>query len=107
MNFAQMREYVKSGLTWASALFAIAAAVLWFMSARVTTPDSFSIHVVRSNSPFGQPLGQPLGATFVGTAHSADLVELANALRRQSKLSAYAAVCAAASAVAQAIALAL
>ena len=107
MNIAQVREYVKTGLTWVSALFAIVAAVLWFMSARVKTPESFSIHVVRSNSFIGQPIGQPIGATFIGTAHSADLVELANGLRRQSKLSAYAAVCAAASAVAQAITLAL
>jgi hypothetical protein len=62
----------------------------------------FSIHVVRANSPSGQPLGgDPMGGTYVGQAYSNDLVSLANALRRQSRLSAWAAICASASATFQ------
>ena len=74
-----------------SALFAIAAAVLWFVSAVVKTPTSFAIHVVR---PDQQPMGNPMGAIYVGQAYSEDLVSLANALKRQSKFSAWAAICA-------------
>ena len=93
---------IATALTALSALFAIAAALLWFVSAVVKTPDRFSIHVVRPDSFMGQPLGgDPLGGTYVGQAHSSDLVALANALRRQSKFSAWAAGCAGVSAILQ------
>ncbi len=93
-------------LTILSALFAIAAAALWFVSAVVKTPGRFSIHVVRPNGTMGQPLGgNPMGGTYVGQAYSSDLVELARALRRQSKFSAWAAGCAGISALLQAASL--
>ena len=93
-------------LTILSALFAIVAALLWFISAMVKTPESFSIHVARPNSFMGEPLGgNPLGGTYVGQAHSSDLVTLANALRRQSKFSAWVAGCAGISAIMQAASL--
>jgi hypothetical protein len=92
-----------TALTVFSALFAIAAALLWFVSAVVKTPNSFSIHVVRPDSSMGQPLGgNPQGGTYVGHAYSNDLVTLAKALRRQSKFSAWAAGCAGVSAILQA-----
>ena len=91
-------------LQFLSAVTAIAAAVLWFLSAIVKTPQRFFIHVVRADSPFGVPLGgNPIGATYVGEAHSEDLVNLATALRRQSRLSAYAALSAGISAAFQAV----
>lgn len=91
-----------STLTFLSAIFAIAAAALWFASAVIKTPERFAIHVVAPNSTMGQPLGgNPLGGTYVGQAQSGDLVNLAHALRRQSRLSAWAASCAGVSAVLQ------
>jgi hypothetical protein len=75
-----------------SAITAVVAAALWFVTARVTTPNSFSIFVARANGSFGKPLGDPLGGTYVGHAYSEDLNKLADALRRQSRLSAWAAV---------------
>ena len=79
-------------ITILSAMFAIAAAFLWFLSAVVKTPQSFAIHVVRSQE---QPLGgDPLDGTYVGYGYSNDIVSLAKALNRQSRLSAWAAICA-------------
>jgi uncharacterized protein YjfI (DUF2170 family) len=85
-------------LTILSALFAIAAAVLWFVSAVVKTPESFNIYVVR---PYGVMPLSPMGATYLGQGQSPDLVALAGALRRQSKFSALAAGCAGISALLQ------
>jgi hypothetical protein len=88
-----------SVLTILSALFAIAAAVLWIFSAVVKTPTNFAIHVVR---PIQPPMGvNPLEGTYVGQAYSRDLISLANALKRQSKFSAWAAICAGISALLQ------
>lgn len=83
-----------------SALFALAAALLWLMSAWVKTPKTFSIYVVRPNRPisFGAMSG-----TYMGHAHSEDLTTLADALKRQSRLSAWAAGCAAFSAALQGV----
>jgi uncharacterized protein YjfI (DUF2170 family) len=75
-------------LTILSALFAIAAAALWFVSAAVQTPNTFNIYVVR---PHGVMPLNPIGATYLGQGQSPDLVALASALRRQSKFSALAA----------------
>ena len=80
-----------SAITILSALFAFFAAVLWFVSGRVKTPTSFAIQVVRPHIP---PMGNSAGATYVGQAYSEDLSSLANALKRQSKFSAWAAICA-------------
>jgi hypothetical protein len=79
----------------ASAIAAVLAAALWLLSARVKTPRTFTIHVARAEGTMGQPFGGGgLGATYVGHAFSQDLLDLATALRRQSALSARAAVCA-------------
>ena len=88
-----------SAITILSALFAIFAAVLWFVSAVVKTPTSFGIYVVR---PFLPPM-DPLGATYIGQGYSEDLISLANALKRQSRFSAWAAICAGISAFLQAV----
>ncbi len=98
----QTLSIILSALSAASAL---AAAVLWFRSSIIKTPESFSIHVARADGIMGQPLGQPLGGTYVGNAYSKDLVTLANALRKQSSLSGWAAGFAAVSAILQAGAL--
>jgi len=72
-----------------SAICAIAAAVYWLRSALVNTPDGFAVHVSKPDGFMGQPLGGgPLHATFIGTAHSSDFQALAEALKKQSKLSA-------------------
>jgi hypothetical protein len=76
-----------------SALAGLAAAVLWFLSALVRTPENFAIHVAKANGMMGEPLGGgPFGGTYVGHAYSQDLIDLANALRRQSRLSGKAAI---------------
>jgi hypothetical protein len=93
-------------LTWGSILFAMAAAMLWWLSAIVKTPKSFAVHVVRPNDPMRLPLGgNPLGGAYVGNAYSKDFSVFTDALRRQSKLSALAAICAGVSAALQAVAL--
>ena len=84
-----------------SAAFAFAASALWLWSARIRTPERFSIHVVRGTSVMQQPMGGSIDAEFIGTAHSKDLVALASGLRRQSELSGWAAVCAALAAALQ------
>lgn len=87
-----------------TALMAIIASVLWFCSVKIKTPKTFSIHVVKADGFFGEPLGgNPLGGQYVGNAYSDDLINLANALKKQSKLSAYAAICAGISAISQAV----
>jgi len=92
------------GLQVASAIAAVLAAFLWFRSARVTTPSSFSIHVAKLD--FSPPLGM-LGAEYVGHGYGQDLTELGNALTVQSRFSGYAAIAAAISAILQAISLIL
>jgi len=88
-----------------SALFAFVAAGLWLMSARVKTPDTFSVHVSRPDA-FGQPLGgHPMFGEYIGQAHSQDFTALAEALKRQSRLSAWAASSAACAVALQAFAL--
>ena len=90
-----------SVLSCVAAVLAVLAAVLWFMSAVVKTPDSFSVHVVRPReAPLG---GNPMGGTYIGEAYSQDFTNLADALRRQSRLSAYAAICAGTSALLQGV----
>jgi hypothetical protein len=94
-------------ISYAAAAFAVLAAVLWFLSAWVKTPDRFSVQVVMGGALGGGALGGgPLGG---GTAHpttSPDLTHLALALKKQSKLSAWAASCAGVSAALGGIALA-
>jgi uncharacterized protein YjfI (DUF2170 family) len=91
-------------LTVLSALFGTAAAILWFVSALVKTPDSFNIYVVRPHG--AMPLGS-VGGTYLGQGQSPDLTALGSALRRQSKFSALAAGCAGISAFLQTVSLAV
>jgi hypothetical protein len=83
-------EYLKL-IESLSAVFAIIAALLWLQSARVRTPTQFPINTIT-----------PIGG--IGTGGSPALQELGQALRRQSRWSAAAAICAAVSALLQAIA---
>ena len=69
------------------------------------TPRHFEIHVAKPD--LGGPLGDPLGGTYVGHGYSQELQQLGEALVRQSRLSAQAALCATASAILQAVALVL
>ena len=85
-------------ITFVSALFALAAACLWFVSTVWKTPPSFAIHVVLPQ--WGGPLGgDPMGGKYMGQAYSEELISLATALKRQSKFSALAAGCAGVSAI--------
>jgi hypothetical protein len=80
-------------LNYVAAGFALGAAIMWLKSARVYMPETFSVRVSKA-----------IGSS--GLANSPDLQQLGQALKYQSKLSAIAAILAAASAVAQAFALA-
>lgn len=80
-----------------SAVFAIAAAALWFWSATVDTPDSFPIAVDITTSSYDGSSG--------GTGSSFALSQLGDALKEQSRRSANAAVCAGVAAALQAGAL--
>lgn len=65
---------------------AILAAMFWLISARVKTPQSFSIHVVK---PETQPFGgnAVMGGEYMGNAYSEDINNLAAALIKQSRWS--------------------
>jgi hypothetical protein len=90
---------VSVGFPLIAAGFAFVAAVLWFRSAKIVkTPPRFAIHVVRP--PGEGPLGvDPMDGTYIGQGYSKDLDELADALKRQSNTSAWAARCAGISAL--------
>lgn len=79
-----------------SAIFGIAAAALWVWSAMVPTPDSFPIALDITTSFYDGTSG--------GTGSSLALSQLNNALKEQSRRSAYAAICASAAAAPQAAA---
>jgi hypothetical protein len=78
-------------VNYAAAAFALAAAVFWFISASVRTPTSFSIDVDTTRATWDGSRG--------GSGSSLDLLNLGQALRRQSRWSSYAAICAAVAAV--------
>ena len=85
---------------WASALFALGAASLWLWSATVKVPQTLTVIVeVKQSEGFGG------GGGGMGSGFSPESNDLAKALGWQSKWSARAAVCAAAAAVFQAVAL--
>jgi hypothetical protein len=69
-------------------LFGILAAIFWFWSATINTPDRFAFSVVK---PDMNPLGEPVGGEFIGHAYSPDLDKLTSKLREQSKLNRFAA----------------
>lgn len=108
MNAITISKYLhKSMLTNTldvlTAIAAIIAAFLWFKSAKIKTPHTFSIYVVKPQGLFGRPLGgNPIGGTYMGNAYSNDLQDLASALMKQSKFSAIAATFAGVSAILQA-----
>ena len=91
-----------------SAAAAIAAAVLWLLSARprIPEPGQFPINVARPDG--GGPLGgNPLDGRYVGQGNSPQLQAWAaavfEAFARQSRLSAFAAASAAIAAIFQAL----
>ena len=96
-----------AAIQYLSALFAGVAAVLWHLSARVEIPTTFPIHVVKPESFAGQMMAGPLGAEYAGFGHSKELDTLAEALGRQSSLSAWAARAAAVAALLQGVATAI
>lgn len=79
---------------YASAFFAVVAAVLWFWSARVKTPAEFEVVVEVQTSPDG---------SGIGGGGSVELTELGYALKRQSRRSGWAAVSAGVSAILMAL----
>lgn len=91
-----MGESVKQYLDGAAALFALLAGILWIYSANVDLPKQFRIDVKIPRGLSAQLLSGP-----VGTGKSEDIEELGRALSWQSKLSAWAAYCAAFAALCQ------
>jgi hypothetical protein len=81
---------------------AFAAAIFWFLSTRVRSPDTIRLFTV--------PPDEFLDAGFLGNpqghVHSPDLNNLTNALKKQSSLNSWGAIFSAISATAQGIALA-
>jgi len=95
----------KTVVNVAAVISNLAAAGLWWWSARVATaPKEFPMAVVRPDQMW-MPLGQPLGGTYVGHGYSPQLDEYGAALNRQSKLSAWAAICTGLGAAASALAM--
>ena len=92
--------WIKIALQIADAALAGGAAIYWYWSSQIKTPETFSIYVVK---PDTIPLGQPLGGKYMGNAYSEDLKELATKLREQSELSKKAATYAAIAAALQAV----
>jgi|SRR5450759_763477 hypothetical protein len=88
-------------LNIASALFAVGAAVLWLLSAKVRLPNQFPITVISVH----EMVDQIIGAQVISTGSSPEIDDLGRALIRQSKLSSAAAVCAGIAATCQAIVL--
>jgi len=87
-----------------SAIFALAAAVLWFASAFVRTPRKFTVQVTTWHTHNSENVD---GSETAGGGHgtSDELVTLGTALVRQSRLNAGAAALAALSAASQAVAI--
>ncbi|WP_345822412.1 hypothetical protein ABC766_12940 [Methylobacterium fujisawaense] len=90
-------------LNVASALAAIAAAGLWWASARVEVPSQFPITVYSMHTSMNQIIGEQV----VSTGSSPEIDNLARAMIRQSQLSAWAAVAAGIAAALQGVALLL
>ncbi len=82
-----------------SALCSFAAAVLWAMSARIRTPKTFAITVLTEHSDDAEFPGSQVIAS--GWGESKELTDLGLALRKQSLLSAEAAMAAAGAAILQ------
>ena len=87
-------------LSMLSAIFAGLAAVLWLISTKVETPKQFRITVSRTSLEEKMPILET--AVYLGTGESEELQLLAKALISQSRWNAWAANCAAVSALLQA-----
>ena len=85
-------------LDFLTAIMAIIASVIWYRSAKIKTSSKFTMYSTQTHTGFGE-------AVVVG--NSPDLEKFAEALSKQSDLSAKAASFAAASAMAQSIAVVL
>ena len=94
-------KFIAENMDYASAGFAILAAVLWIFSALVKTPnDLSSIKILTLSYNNSQIAGeQMIGEGFVS---SSELVDMGKALAKQSALSRWAAASAAAAAISQA-----
>lgn len=79
------------------AAFAVLAAILWLSSALIRLPKDVGLVTVHTNKP------PAAGALVGGVAYSVGLDALGKAMSRQSRLSAYAAICAGISALCEAI----
>ena len=88
-----------------SAGSALLAAVLWLRSAKIKTPKEFRVQVFVS--VFNDPGMPSYEVNAVGYGTSEELERLGNAMIEQSRLSAQAAQCAAASALLQVVAIVL
>jgi hypothetical protein len=73
----------------ASALFAFGAAALWIASARVKTPQSFSVNVITVHTGDAEIPGTEIVGEGFGTSN--ELNDLGKALIKQSRFSAFAA----------------
>src|SRR5690348_12872085 len=78
------------GVNYVAAAFALCAAILWFVSASVRTPEAFANSVDLSNATW---------SSLRGHGDSSDLMDLGAALKRQSRWSAHAAICAGVAAI--------
>jgi hypothetical protein len=82
-------------INYVAAALAFGEAVLWLRASRVSTPETFEIAVFVSGSE----------GAGMGIGQSEQLTSLAHALRQQSRLNAWAAVCAGVVAVLGAVSL--
>lgn len=94
--------YISTILMLFSAVTAIVAAFFWWKSAKVETPDSFPFYVVQHREmPLGVGRDGSMldGGKFIGNAYSDNINKLADALKKQSKMSSIGAIFAAISAL--------
>ena len=94
-----MSEQASLWLEIATAAFAVLAAVLWFASARVKTPQTFTVKVLSTHLASSDVDGSEIISDGFGT--SPELEALGAALIKQSRRSSCAAIAAAASALCQ------
>jgi hypothetical protein len=83
----------------ASAALPIAAAVLWFASAYVKTPQTFTVKVLTTHTAYSDVAGSVIIGDGFGS--SPELEDLGAALIKQSRRSSWAAISAALAALCQ------
>jgi hypothetical protein len=94
-----MSEQASLWLEVATAAFAVLAAVLWFASTRVETPQTFTVKVLSTHIASSEIDGSEVLSDGFGT--SPELEALGAALIKQSHRNSWAALAAAASALCQ------